>query len=150
MISGYLAILLKNQVDTKDKTSLLSAYANLDDVDIIAALKKWQTHPDETLSFLSASLLNRRLLKVKMSNQPFPEEAIRVKSTELKDFFTDEAIPFLVFTGKETNRVYNARRDEIKILLKNGKIAPMSSISEHSITSKIISKYYLCYPKNKN
>src|SRR5690606_34602030 len=46
----------------------LSAFVELDDVDILASIKVWASHPDKTLSLLCNRLMNRELNYVEMSN----------------------------------------------------------------------------------
>jgi hypothetical protein len=58
-----------------------------------------------------------------------------------------EAVDYLIFEGKESNSAYTTNKDEIKILYKNGKVVPMSDASDHGVEPKIITKYYICYPK---
>lgn len=59
-----------------------------------------------------------------------------------------DEIEYVFYEGTETNSAYSTVKDEIKILFKNGKTLPMSSISQHGIQSGSYTKHYLCYPKN--
>ena len=62
--------------DNFDK-SVLDRFAQLDDIDILAALKAWQDHPDFVLSRLSRMIIRRRLLKIKLKKKPI--DAIRLE-----------------------------------------------------------------------
>ena len=55
---------------------------------------------------------------------------------------------YFVLTGEETNHEYNTSKNEIKILFKDGTVKPMSESTDYGLQSKMITKYYLCYPKN--
>ena len=132
-----------------DRKRLLDTFAKLDDFDIITALKSWINSNDGALSFLSERLVNRRLFKTILRDQPFDQEFVNNLSTELNIRFKSQEIDlkYLLFHGSETNSAYSTDKNEINILFKDGTILPISAISEHGIQHKIITKHYLCYPK---
>lgn len=148
-----LAYFLNNPVASdihRAPTELLKHFANLDDYNIMVALKKFAHSKDKLLSYLSASLLDRQLFKVELKNKPFKSDYLKFLRQSIQSYFD---IPFkdtshLLIKGKETNRAYNRAKDEIKILLKTGEVLPMSAISDFGIPTKIITRYYVCYPKN--
>ena len=153
--SEALRYFLYNNFSRKDfkkkRDELLEKYAALDDVDILAALKNWISHDDYVLSFLSKSIIERKLFKIKLQNEPFDGDYIKEMRLKVQNNLPEdrsEKSNFLVFTGKESNSAYSTKKDEIKILYKNGKVLPMSDASDHGIQPKIITKYYLCYPDN--
>jgi uncharacterized protein len=57
-------------------------------------------------------------------------------------------LSYLVLTGEESNLTYNNIKDEIKILFKNGEIRPISESMDYELSSKIVTKHYLCFPKH--
>lgn len=128
---------------------LLERFAVLDDYDIMAALKSWMHAEDKLLAYFSKSLINRRLFKLELRNDPF--EADYVKNIRGKvekwNAFPAELTDYLVFGGQETNSAYSTSKDEIKILHKDGRVLPMSVSADYGIQSKIVTKFYLCYPK---
>lgn len=134
----------------QDRDQLLANFARLDDFDIISGLKNWTDHEDFVLSFLSKSILNRKLFRVELNNNTFKsdyKENLRLKiRNHLK--VEDPDINYLFFEGQETNSAYSTSKKEIKILFKDGAVQPMSAFTGHGIYPKIITKYYLCYPKN--
>jgi len=153
--SDALRYFLYNNFSRKDfkkkRDELLEKYASLDDIDILAALKNWTSHDDYVLSFLSKSIIERKLFKIKLQNEPFKSDYIKEMRLKVQNNLPEdrsEKSNFLVFTGKESNSAYSTKKDEIKILYKNGKVLPMSDASDHGIQPKIITKYYLCYPDN--
>ena len=152
-VSPSLAFFLENELTAADfmenRTELLEHFARLDDYDIIAALKIFAHDEDKVLAFLANSILNRRLFKIELKNSPVERdylESVRHKVAREKQL-TSEALNYLVFTGMERNSAYNSSRDEIKILFKNGTIRPMSESTDYEMPSKMVTKYYLCYPK---
>ena len=128
----------------------LEQYALLDDIDILSAFKSWMNHEDFILSFLCKSLINRKLFKIELQNEPFRSdyvEKIRQRLQGKHPVISTENSSYLVFEGTESNNAYSTKKDEIKILYKNGQIRPMSDASDQGIQPKIITKHYLCYPK---
>ena len=57
---------------------------------------------------------------------------------------------YYVFTNSISNMAYTPDATEVKILLKNGSTADISTVSDmfdHRFLSERITKYFLCYPK---
>jgi len=148
-----LLFFLQKQVSyqdfAKNSPELLDRFATLDDNDVVSALKNWLDSDDKLLVYFANALLNRRLFKLELRNEPFDEayvDEIRCKA-EKWGAFPKELIPYLVFQGKESNSAYTALKDEVKILHKDGSVLPMSANADFGIQSKLVTKYYLCYPK---
>ncbi len=151
--STHLAYFLRSEYDASNGQPLpdemLEHFARLDDFDIITSLKNWISSDDAILSFLAKGLIDRKLFKLELKNKPFDRqyvEDIRQKILQTNDFSAAD-LPYLIVEGSETNSTYNASKDEIKIKFKNGEVIPMSEVADHGIESKIITKYYLAYPK---
>jgi len=126
---------------------LLENYARLDDIDIIMAIKESTKHNDFVLSFLSKGIINRRLLKIKLQNEPFNRDDINEMrhKTEKNYPIEKKDIKYLVFEGKEIISSYS-HLEEIKILFKTGEVLPVSECSDHGIEPRTMMKHYLCYP----
>jgi uncharacterized protein len=128
---------------------MLTHFARLDDYDIFVALKAFTTHDDPLLAFLASSILDRRLFRIELKNQPFAAgylAAIRQKTTA-EYGFPESWSDYIVFGGEESNHAYSTSKDEIKILYKDGSVLPMSQVTDFGLQTKIVKKYYLCYPK---
>ncbi|MFM9910195.1 MAG: HD domain-containing protein, partial [Chitinophagaceae bacterium] len=54
----------------------LDKFCQLDDYDVLAAIKNWIYHPDKILSTLCRGLVERKLLKVKLQAENFDDEWI--------------------------------------------------------------------------
>lgn len=151
--STPLTFFLKNHAKVADfkvnRDLLLNNFALLDDFDIIAAVKNWMLAEDPLLAYFSRGLINRRLFRIEMRQSPFPKKHIDAVRQRLLDSgqFQPEHVDHLVFKGKESNNAYTTYKDEIKILFKNGSVKPMSASTDYGMQSKIVTKYYLCYPK---
>lgn len=60
----------------------LSLFVQLDDSDVMSAIKEWQFHDDIILSLLSQSIIERRLPKSIILLEPLAEEEIKKKKKE--------------------------------------------------------------------
>jgi hypothetical protein len=152
--SETLYFFLSHQITKTDfDGDVLHQFSLLDDIDIIAALKQWQHHEDFVLSKLSAMLLNRQLLDIKLKSKP-PEAGRLTKYFEQfkkKNGLTKEETAYFVFSDKIENKAYDQERQNIFILKGNGKLVDVAKASDHlnlKALSKTVTKYYMCYPKD--
>ena len=133
-----------------DSKELLSNFTRLDDNDIFYTLKIFEEFEDETLAYLSSCIINRNLFKLEFSNHPIESdriEEVRRKVASMRKYSGLDP-KYLVFEGVEANLPYSLSKEEIKILFKTGEVLPMSETTDYSIQSKIVKRYYLCYPKH--
>jgi HD superfamily phosphohydrolase len=143
--------LLKNPDPDKRKI-LLDQFASLDDSDITVSAKVWAGNSDKALAMLSNNLVTRKLYHIEVQNEPF--------TNKLTDLYTEKTIKYLnidrsmkdyfVFCGEITNSAYQTGDDQIKILLKSGKIVDITEASDmfdQRVLSRTITKHFLCYPK---
>jgi hypothetical protein len=130
----------------------LDRFCLLDDFDVMGALKHWMFHPDKVLSLLSRSLIDRRLLKVRLQATPFDKDAVEElrKSVAEELSITVEEAGYFVFTGQAVNTTYNAVDEKINILFKDGSVKDISQVDNaliHQTLASAIKKFYLCYYK---
>lgn len=127
-------------------------FTRLDDSDFFVSIKYWSDHSDRVLSELSGRLIRRELLAVELQNVPFPGERIeslKADTVRLLGIDQDKA-DYFVFSNAISNLTYSPGAPEVKILLKNGRIALISEVSDifnHSVMSEKNTKFFLCYPK---
>ena len=131
---------------------VLSNFADLDDNDFLSAAKVWQKHEDIIISKLSYNLINRNLYKIELQNQPFDLERVQnlKEKIRLQMHLNSEEADYFVFTDEISNNAYSSHDDRINILYKNGNlidIADASDMLNLSVLSKVVKKYFLCYPK---
>ena len=140
----------KDNFDNK----VLNLFSELDDYDVLSAIKEWTNHPDEILSKLSLMIVNRNLLKIEMFDEEVSNDHL---SNTIKKFIkisqiSEEDANYFVFRGKISNQAYN-KNQPIKIANKNGAIEDIVNASDQlnlQALSKPVNKYFLCYPKNTN
>ena len=153
--SPALHYFLRNDVDAKwfaEHPETLTYYEELDDSDIWSAMKAWKHHDDIILSTLATDMLDRRIFKVEVHEEPITEERIE----ELKGIIAQNmGIPledahYMMSVNTISKDMYNVDDDSIGILYKNDEIRDISEASELlnvQLLSKKIRKYYLCYQR---
>jgi HD superfamily phosphohydrolase len=151
--SEPLLFFMQNKItmETFDSETL-DLFSQLDDFDVISALKSWQKQDDFILSSLSKMIINRDLLKIKLSDEKVPSEALQ----PLKERFSiDHNISlaetnYFIFKGKIKNQAYSKEAEPIRILKKDRTIEDVVEASDQlnlKSLSKFVTKYYLCFPK---
>ena len=153
--SKALSYFLNNKITKEDfNEDCLSIFAQLDDYDIISALKEWQYHEDFVLKNLCEMLINRELLSIKIKNKKIKDNNFDKYIKKLMDTYKinrNEA-EYFVFTGTISNQAYQRKAQQINILLKTGKTVEVTKASDHlnlKVLSKPVTKYYICYPKTE-
>ena len=138
--------------DFMSDTGILKAFLSLDDNDIWGSIKIWQYHGDKVLSELSTMLIQRDLFKIKLYNRPVrTEDRETVVHRVMREFQMDEReASYFVKDGMLSNAAYEMKNAKINVLMKDGKIVDIASASDLpniKAMSKIVKKYYLCFPK---
>lgn len=140
--------LYRNSTDQPAANDLLAHFANLDDVDIAAAIKSWQESDDFVLSFLSKGLLDRKLFRLEWRTVPIEQDYIEsIRQKTGRHFGPNVPLEHLVFEGRESNRAYDDTHEQIKILFKDGRVLPINECSDVPLYTQEVTKYFVCYPK---
>lgn len=155
-----LRFFLYNNLNSADLTTdgnftpglIASNFTKLDDTDILISAKYWVDDSDKVLSDLSGRLVRRDLLAIELQNDPFPVNRVKGLMNLAGDIMKvgPEYEDYYVFTDSISNLAYTPESTEVGILLKNGKTAHISEVSDmfdHRFLSERITKYFLCYPK---
>jgi HD superfamily phosphohydrolase len=135
-----------------ENPELLEAFSDLDDYDILSAIKVWKKHNNYTLSKLCTWMINRRLYKVEIGKNPISEERIQeLQAKTIESFdFAQEDLSLAVFSSTVSNVAYDPEKG-IKILDKNGSLSDVIEASDHlniNSLSTPVKKFFVCYPKN--
>ncbi len=152
--SPALHYFLKNNItrtDFETNPEVLDTFAQLDDYDIMGAIKVWQFSDDRILADLSRRLINRKLFKIKISKEPFSPEDVEEKKAALSHRM---GIPiddtdYFIHSSRLVNNAYNQEKQTIHLLMKNGKITDLTEASDNlniSALSKPVEKFFICYP----
>lgn len=152
--SPALLYFLKRHItkdDFQNNPTTLDHFSQLDDFDIMGAIKVWQFHDDKVLSELSRRIVQRDLFKIEISKEPFTEERIEAMKKYVSDKLDlkEDEIQHFVYSHGLTNKAYNITRENINLLMKNGSVVDVSEASDNlniSALSNPVEKYFLCYP----
>jgi len=153
--SPALLFFMKNNItlnDFKSNPEVIEQFAELDDFDIMGAIKVWQKADDKVLAELSKRLIGRKLFKIEVAKTPFTEERIAEVKAAVKQKLdlTDEEVEYFVHSDILTNNAYNETKENINLVLKSGKVVDVSLASDNlniSALSTPVEKYFLSYPK---
>ena len=130
-----LETLLKNdfsKTDFEKNPQILNSFATLDDFDIYTCLKYWQYNDDFVLSNISQQLLNRKILKIRITKKPISvKEKNKLKKLFIKKHnCSKEEASYFIFSCKISNSTYNIKKSNINILMKNKNIIDITSASD--------------------
>lgn len=150
-----LRYFLYNHIDDKwfaSHEETLDMYSQLDDNDIWSALKVWATSKDKILALLASDMINRRIFRVEVRDEPVSDDEIAdIRRTIAEKVGIDEAdSDYLLSVNTIQKDMYDINDDHISILYKDGTIKDIAEASELlnvDLLSKKIRKYYLCYQR---
>ena len=130
--------------------SLLNHFANIDDTDIISAIKVWQTADDKLLRVLSTDLIERNLYKTVISKEPFTSERIELEKQKIINDLglVGHEIDYFFINSKLVNSAYNKQFKQIKMVTRSGELIDLTQASDNyniSALSAPVEKHYLCY-----
>ena len=128
----------------------LDKFCLLDDYDVMGTIKNWMFHSDTVLSLLSRSLIDRRLLKVRLQATGFDEAFVDGLQGEVarRLGIAPPESRYLVFSGEAVNTTYDPRDERINILFRDGSVRDISEVDNaliHQRLASTVKKFYLCY-----
>lgn len=151
-VSEDLQFFLEREIRLGDlkEPDVLERFVRLDDTDILMALKGFARMKDPVIRLLAEGLVHRRLFRIELQSHPFELEYSEsiLEKVRAKWQLSREDAGFLVKAGIESNRAYDDRHGEIKIAFKNGRILPISQVSDIHVQSHIVEKHFMFYPKS--
>ncbi|WP_303811521.1 HD domain-containing protein [Apibacter mensalis] len=128
----------------------LEKFAQLDDSDVISALKLWQSHEDKTLSLLSQFIIQRKLPSSLIISEPISNEKVEQIKNEVKKLYSIQDAGYFVHQKELSVLAYNDTKDPIKLLLKNGEILELQKADNQVLVKdlrKKITRYHICIPR---
>ena len=137
--------------DNISQVEFLNNFSKIDDYDVLTCIKVWTEDSDKVISKLSEMLVNRNLLKVKISTNKFSDEEMEktLNFNQKTLGFNNEEMQYFVFQKEMENNAYDPRKDKIKILFNDGSLKDITKASDNlniSALSKAVKKYYLFAP----
>lgn len=136
--------------DFKTKPDLLDKFAQIDDSDVISAIKVWQNNDDKILSILCKNIISRNLFKTEITKEKVELKKIEtIKTALIKQLGIAESdLHYFLETEILVNNAYNENFRQILILTRSGEITDLSMASDNlniSALSAPVEKYCLCY-----
>ncbi|MEP6710868.1 MAG: HD domain-containing protein [Ferruginibacter sp.] len=141
---------LNSFINEEIKNITLQQFCNIDDFDVVMAIKGWCIHPDIVLSTLCSGIIDRNLLKVKYFSTPVDETLLAEKKAAIvsKLNISEQDASWLAFTGEASSSTYNFEDEHIHILFKDGTVKDISEVDNALINENLkgkVKKYYICY-----
>jgi HD superfamily phosphohydrolase len=152
-VSDNFDYFLHNTIDLEQfNAEHLNIFSRLDDYDILGAIKVWTLHDDFIIAYLSNAIINRKLPKISIENEPISTQRIAIlKQQILADYPVKESeLHYIIDSGSIGNQVYSKTDNPILIYHKDGSIRNLSDSSEQLNFDSLHynnKKYYLFYPK---
>jgi HD domain protein len=128
----------------------IARFMELDDTDVLQAIKSWKNHDDFVLSYLCKTVINRKFPKIIYSSTPFSDDLVREKIRETNlhfgiengDLLVDNIERNLLPYDKTKQPIYLLRNDMEKVALEQAG----SQILSMNINEKT-TRYILFFPK---
>lgn len=128
----------------------IQRFTELDDNDIIQAMKFWTQHPDFILSYLCQCVIKRNFPRTIISSKAFDASFVQEKINQTNQFFGISNGDQLVDEISRSLLPYNSENQPIFLLQKNGTRISLDR-SENQILSSAINqlntKYILSFPR---
>ncbi|MFV0305422.1 MAG: HD domain-containing protein [Moheibacter sp.] len=145
--TNALCYFLKSNVEN-DLSERLTYFTQMDDSDVWASLKQWQQHEDKTLSFLTQSIINRKLPTSKIIMKPLVNSEVEQFQNDAKEILGVKDGSYFVHQSKIQVIPYDKEEMPIWIMNKERELqeisdSPLQILSHHLLNP--IEKYHLCY-----
>ena len=148
--SENLKYFLYRESSTEATEEDIARFMELDDTDVLQAIKSWKNHDDFVLSYLCKTVINRKFPKIIYSSTPFSDDLVREKIRETNlhfgiengDLLVDNIERNLLPYDKTKQPIYLLRNDMEKVALEQ----TGSQILSMNINEKI-TRYILSFPK---
>ena len=148
--SENLKCFLYRESSTKATEEDIARFMELDDTDVLQAIKSWKNHDDFVLSYLCKTVINRKFPKIIYSSTPFSDDLVQEKVWETNLYFGIENGDLLVDNiernllpyDKTKQPIYLLRNDMEKVALEQAG----SQILSMNINEKT-TRYILSFPK---
>jgi len=148
--SENLKYFLYRESSTQATEEDIARFMELDDTDVLQAIKSWKNHDDFVLSYLCKTVINRKFPKIIYSATPFSDDLVqeKVRETNLHfgiengDLLVDNIERNLLPYDKTKQPIYLLRNDMEKVALEQAG----SQILSMNINEKT-TRYILSFPK---
>ena len=148
--SDNLLYFLEKNKFVKATKEDIQRFTELDDNDVIQAMKFWQNCDDFILSYLCKCVIQRKFPKTIISSNPFNEDEIKDKIKKTNEVFNIENGDLLVDQISRSLLPYNSEKQIIYLLQKDGSKTKLEESENQILSSSITTsntKYILAFPR---
>lgn len=143
---------VQKQAPVDFSTQDLEQFSQLDDSDVLGAIKQWQYHADEILSSLCSSIVNRKLFAFEYVDKKTQAKRIQTLKANIiqKGQATEQTADYLILGGQLKNQAYDIEHGPINILFKDGSVKDVADASDQNFIKALtepVLKNFICYPK---
>lgn len=125
-------------------------FTQLDDNDIVQAMKLWQKSEDFVLAYWCKCVIQRNFPKTIISSHPFDEKFIEEKINNTNEFFGIDNGGELVHQITRSLLPYDTEKQPIYLLQKSGKVLKLDESEDQLLSGLIVHKtkrYILAFPR---
>jgi len=125
-------------------------FTQLDDNDIVQAMKLWQKSDDFVLAYWCKCVIQRNFPKTIISSHPFDEKFIEEKINNTNEFFGIDNGGELVHQITRSLLPYDTEKQPIYLLQKSGKVLKLDESEDQLLSGLIVHKtkrYILAFPR---
>ena len=128
----------------------IARFMELDDTDVLQAIKSWKNHDDFVLSYLCKTVINRKFPKIIYSSTPFSDDLVREKIRETNLYFGIENGDLLVDNIERSLLPYDKTKQPIYLLRNDMEKVALEQAGSQILSMNINEKttrYILSFPK---
>lgn len=126
----------------------IDVFLQLDDNDVLYAIKQWQNHSDVILRTLAISVVQRRLPKVEIRNNPVSISELEEKRQAADSYFGAGASDYFVHQSVLKIIPYDHQSHPILLMEKDGTCKDIADSEKQILTRPLYEptiKYHFCY-----
>ena len=148
--SENLKYFLYRESSTQATEEDIARFMELDDTDVLQAIKSWKNHDDFVLSYLCKTVINRKFPKIIYSSTPFSDDLVQEKVRETNLHFGIENGELLVDNIKRNLLPYDKTKQPIYLLRNDMEKVALEQAGSQILSMNINEKttrYILSFPK---
>ena len=149
-VSENLKYFLYREGSTQATEEDIARFMELDDTDVLQAIKSWKNHEDFVLSYLCKTVINRKFPKIIYSSTPFSDDLVQEKVQETNLHFGIENGELLVDNIKRNLLPYDKTKQPIYLLRNDMEKVALEQAGSQILSMNINEKttrYILSFPK---
>lgn len=140
-------LLLLNKADMETKG--IDQFLDLDDTDLIQAIKRSRDIKDKGLSLIAQNIINRRLHAIETQSTLWVKPDLqRIRSNVSQSLsYNKEILEKMINLGHEKVQLYDHLGEILILEKKSGNVVTLSSISRLNLSQTPLNLYFVTYPK---